>query len=91
VGMTEKLSYEAEARAIGWFVHRGDEPGCTKAVLALVDKARQEQAEECAKHHCVSDVGGGAACSACDWKHPGHMSQPWQTTWGIHIAALGRK
>lgn len=92
--MTAKLSYEAEAREILYDYKIGvyQSGGAPEAILALVDKARQTQAEECAKHvPVIASNRTILACDGpgCDWRASSDSSGHEQ--YAQHIAALGRK
>lgn len=54
-------------------------------ILALLDKVRQEQAAECAKHKPSFNLESCMA-DGCDWKFGNG-----KITWPEHISALGRK
>lgn len=63
----------------------------TPTVLALLDKVRQEQAAECAKHKPVIGKDGVyEECTGCGWKRLESCGTVW-TQWTDHVQALGRK
>lgn len=89
--MSEKMDYR---EAVKELVYKHYDPDANEqevyhAILALLDKVRQAQAAECAKHvPLVGSLGEVIGCHECDWRSVGENGVD---EWREHLTALGRK
>lgn len=91
MGVSEKMDYSAEAREIAWVRSPGE--SMERAILALLDKVRQEQAAESSE--LLDEMVRLLSCRelvihapssqwAAEWDGITHKVKSWR-------AALGRK
>lgn len=95
-GVSEKMDYRDEAKEIAENFLLGDcnaEERCAAAIMELLDKVRQTQAAECAKHWPIGEAGVSLPDFRCSCGSTLSGSSHGQRidSWQSHIAALGRK